>query len=168
MAMAASTYTILLMKPHSPEATAQDVWQTIVSQWFTPFDSYRWGFKAPKPTNNTPDSIVLQVIQVIEIPAVKFELIEHPVFIVVCKGPSSDSDTPDWDDIMQVEFIHRISENSNLNSSETERLFGAVAIGQKVKFIDLMGKHGLITDWLGFTRISWIWRRWIDVHRLRV
>ncbi|KAJ5177851.1 Cytochrome b5 [Penicillium coprophilum] len=126
-------YTMLSTKSHNPEAAAQDIWQTIVPQWFTPSEGYRWAMKAPNLTNNkTPDSTVIQVIQVIEIPAVSFECIEHPIFIVVCKHSCSDNDTPlDWDETMQVEFIHRISENSN---SGTERMFGAVAIGKKAKF----------------------------------
>lgn len=59
--------------------------------------------------------------------------------VVLCKRPSSDSDTLlDWDDTMQNHFLHHLSLNSN--SSGTERLFGAHAIGKKVRFYRFDGK----------------------------
>ncbi|KGO35837.1 Cytochrome b5 [Penicillium expansum] len=149
IAMAASTpslqknlvflYTMMLMKPNSLEAAVQDVWQTIIGSWFYPSDGYKWSIKAPiLANNNLPDGTVIQVIQVFQIPAATFEWIEHPIFIVLCKRPSSDTPSLDWDDTMQSEFLHRLSENSN--SGGTERLFGALAIGKKVKFYRFDGK----------------------------
>lgn len=129
------------MKPNSLEQAVQDVVrQTIVSQWFTPSDGYKWNIKGPIfDSNNTPDGTVIQVIQVVQIPAVTFEWTEHPIFLVLCKRPSSPGDTIlDWDGIMQDRFIHHLSENSN--SPETKRLFPPIAVGKKVKFDLFDGK----------------------------
>ncbi|KAJ5199951.1 Cytochrome b5 [Penicillium cf. griseofulvum] len=84
--------------------------------------------------NNIPDSTIIQIIQAIHIPEVSFEFIERPIFLVVCRHAG---DSPlDWDDTMQAQFIHRLTENSNSSG----RLFGAIAIGKKVIFYLFEGK----------------------------
>ncbi|KAJ5952159.1 Cytochrome b5 [Penicillium vulpinum] len=137
----AFAYTMHLMKPDSLEAAVQDVWQTIVSQWFTSSGGYVWAIKVPILAK-MPDDTVLRVTQGVQIPAGTFPLIEHPILLVVCKRASSDSSKAplDWDDAMQSHFLHHISETPN---SEMGRLFGAVAVGTRVRFYRFDGKAEL-------------------------
>lgn len=103
--------------------------------------------EAKQPRRSTPSRLAdncipmvqsFQVIQVVQIPAVTFEWIEHhPIFLVLCKHPSTDASL-DWDDTMPNHFLHHLSQSSN--SPGTERLFGALAIGKKVKFYRFDGK----------------------------
>lgn len=102
--------------------------------------------KPNNPGKSTPSRLAdncipmvqsFQVIQVVQIPAVTFEWIEHPIFLVLCKHPSTDASL-DWDDTMPNHFLHHLSQSSN--SPGTERLLGALAIGKKVKFYRFDGK----------------------------
>lgn len=128
--------TLQLVKPHSLEETVQVVWQEIVTEWFPGRHGYKWGFKGSMlANNNMPDVTVIQVRALVQNPQASQEWAEHQILLVECKHPSSN--TPlGWHNTITGQFEDDLSET--LNTSE--RLFGAVAIGKKVRFYQFNGR----------------------------
>ncbi|KAJ5799779.1 uncharacterized protein N7518_001847 [Penicillium psychrosexuale] len=82
-----------------------------------------------------PDAMIIQVKALISNPKSSEDIMERQILLVECKRPSRD--TPlGWDDTITGQFLDDLSQTLNFS----ERLFGAVAIGKKVKFYQFDGK----------------------------
>ncbi|KAH8425419.1 uncharacterized protein LDX57_003172 [Aspergillus melleus] len=106
--------TLQSVKPHSPEGAVQYVWQAIVTEWSPGRDGYKWVFKPATPgESNLPNVTVYQIKPLQNAK----EWDERQILRVECKPPSSE----EWHSTIATE----------LNG---KRLFGAVAVGKKVRF----------------------------------
>ena len=128
--------TLQLVQPHSLEDTVQSLWQEIVNEWFPGRHGYKWGYKAPTLANdNMPDITVIQVMIVTANPSLETGWEERQILLIECKRPSRD--TPlGWGDTINSQFKDDLAQT--LNASE--RLYGAVAIGKKVRFYRFDGR----------------------------
>lgn len=124
-----------MVKPGSLEETVQSLWQTIIVEWFPARDGYKYGFKAATLANrNQPDISVIQINALVPNPRNSNHFDERQILLVECKRPSLD--TPrSWNDTLAGQLHDDLAQN--INSSN--RLFGAVAIGKKVKFYQFDG-----------------------------
>ncbi|KAG2416353.1 hypothetical protein HFD88_007568 [Aspergillus terreus] len=130
-----SINTLELVEPNSLE-TVQLVWQEIVTEWFPGREGYRWSFRGPLPVNdNIPDVTVIQIQAITPDPLASREWDERQILLSNCKRPSKDTPTI-WDDTVNAQFHDDLAQT--LNASE--KLFGAVAIGKKVRFYRFDGK----------------------------
>lgn len=85
-----------------------------------------------------PDATVIQIEEHVSSGVDSEEFAERQILLVECKRPSQD--TPlGWNDTIQGQFQDDLQQT--LNGSE--RLFGAVAIGTKLKFYRFDGHAGL-------------------------
>ncbi|PYH94557.1 hypothetical protein BO71DRAFT_450028 [Aspergillus ellipticus CBS 707.79] len=127
---------IKAVKKHSLEETVQVVWQGILSKWFPFRQGYKWGIKGSTLSNNNmPDATVIQVCALRPNPSDSEDWAERQILLIECKRPSKD--TPlGWDDTITGQFTDDLS--ATLNASG--RLFGAVAIGTKVRFYQWDGQ----------------------------
>ncbi|PWY64614.1 hypothetical protein BO83DRAFT_381842 [Aspergillus eucalypticola CBS 122712] len=128
--------TLQLIKPHSLEETVQTFWQVIVGDWFRYDQGYKLGIKGPTLANrNMPDVTVIEVMALQANPRSTPDWAERQILMVECKRPSYD--TPNgWSDTIEGQFFDDLQQNLN----HSEKLFGAVAIGTKVKFFRFDGK----------------------------
>lgn len=134
--------TLQLVKQHSLEATVRSVWEEIVTEWFPGRHGYKWGFKAPTlANNNMPDVTVIEVRALTQDIVNTEEWSERQIMMIECKRPSSDTPTC-WEDTIKAQFREDLSQN--LNSSE--RIYGAVAIGKKVRFFKFDGSPSAIRE----------------------
>ncbi|KAI9045252.1 uncharacterized protein KD926_009666 [Aspergillus affinis] len=82
-----------------------------------------------------PDATVIQVRALVQNPRVSTEWAERQILQVKCKRPSRD--TPrGWDDTISAQLHDDLSQTLN----DSQRLFGAVAIGKKVRFYRFDGR----------------------------
>lgn len=127
--------TLQSVKPHSPAETVQAVWQIIVSEWFPGRQGYRPGFKSPTLVNNNNVSgfTRVQVKALAENPPEDWD--ERQILLVECNPPSSNT-ASSWHDTIIGQFREDLSQNL----SESGRLFGALAVGKKVRFYQFDGK----------------------------
>ncbi|GKZ81324.1 hypothetical protein AnigIFM56816_005839 [Aspergillus niger] len=128
--------TIQLIKPHSLEETVQTLWQGIVHAWFPYEQHYKFGFKGATLANrNMPDVTVIKVMALQPNPRSSPDWAERQIMMIECKRPSYD--TPNgWNDTIEGQFLDDLQQTLN----HSEKLFGAVAIGTKVKFFRFDGK----------------------------
>ncbi|KAL3456633.1 hypothetical protein BJX64DRAFT_270331 [Aspergillus heterothallicus] len=125
-----------LVKPNSLEETVQMVWQLIVTEWFPGRDGYKYSFKGPSLANgNMPDVTVIEVRAVVQNPRHTPHWAERQILLVECKRPSRD--TPlGWEDTLTAQLEEDMSQTLN----DSGRLFGAIAIGTKVRFYRYDGR----------------------------
>ncbi|KAL4909675.1 hypothetical protein BDW74DRAFT_42462 [Aspergillus multicolor] len=117
------------IRPTSNEEPVQNLWQIITTTYFPTIEHYRYGFKAPVLGNsNMPDIVIFQIIPDPN-PANVLSSPERQILLVECKGPKEDT-VAGWTNTINGQFDDDMSEN--LNASR--KIFGAVAIGKKVKF----------------------------------
>ena len=121
--------TLQLLKLHNPDETISQLWQPIVTEWFPLHDGYTYRFGVS----------YIRVIALAPGPSESNESgwLERGVFLVECRRPSSDSGTEsNWSDTVNNQFREDLSSTSN----DSKRVFGAVAIGKKVRFYRFDGK----------------------------
>ncbi|RDW67300.1 uncharacterized protein DSM5745_09166 [Aspergillus mulundensis] len=126
------------IKPNSIENSVQDLWQCIIGLYFPYDQSYRHSYKASiLANNNMPDVTVIQVLATH--PNADFRVAadwaERHILMIECKRPSMDTPTQ-WDNTIEGQFLDDLLENLNASC----KIFGAVAIGKKVKFFRFDGK----------------------------
>jgi hypothetical protein len=118
------------IKPDSHEEVVQMLWQLIVIEWFPSRQGYKYGFKAPLLTgNNAPDVIVIQIMERVPNPRASGDFTERQIMLVECKKPSADTPAG-WENTVNGQVFDDLSASGN----PSNRLFGAVAIGTKVRF----------------------------------
>ncbi|PLB53283.1 hypothetical protein P170DRAFT_434976 [Aspergillus steynii IBT 23096] len=125
-----------LVKSQSLEEAVQYVWQTIISTWFNSLDGYTVSYKASTlANNNEPDGIAIRVMELAPKIELSTDFAERQILLVQCNRPSSDTPAG-WDGIVENRFRDDLSQTLN----DSEKLYGAVAIGTKVRFYRFDGK----------------------------
>lgn len=122
-----------LIKNDSLEETVQFLWNTIVVEWFPSSQGFRLGFKTPSlANNNMPEVVVMEIRAVAHDYEIAGNYPESQILMIECKRPSADTPSQ-WNTALTGQFRDDLSQTLN----RSERLFGALAIGKKVKFFSI-------------------------------
>ncbi|PYI09437.1 hypothetical protein BO78DRAFT_394921 [Aspergillus sclerotiicarbonarius CBS 121057] len=120
------------VKPNSAEAPVSILWTNICIAFFPLTSGFKLSNKEPVLQDETqPDCVVFQVVMTnpaLAVPHDSLDLAERQIFIVECKRPSKDTPA-EWASA-RVQLAHYCEGNVN----GTTRIFGATAVGTKVKF----------------------------------
>jgi hypothetical protein len=119
-------YTLQSVKPHSLEDAVQSVWQGIVLEWFPGRHGYKWRFWYT--------ITVIRVRALTHSPEDSTHWDERQIFVIRCKRPSSDT-ASGWRDT-----TGQLQDDLSEISNHPDPLFGAVAIGKKVRFYRFEGQ----------------------------
>ncbi|KAL4966489.1 uncharacterized protein BDV14DRAFT_198944 [Aspergillus stella-maris] len=123
---------LALVTPTTHEEAVQKVWEVVTRSYFPDDESYRTRTKSASQSNNTtPDIKIFKVTA--RHPDSHWrkptEWEERQILMIECKRPSRDT-LLGWDDTIMGQFFDDLE--ATLNASG--RLFGAVAIGTKIRF----------------------------------
>lgn len=116
-------------KKATTEKPVQILWTTILGTLFPPSGPYKIAFKSPSlPGDERPEGVVIEV-QFLGAGSITDpdQLLENPIFIVVCKA--SDSGSHDGWQNAATQLTYYLENNTN----GATQLFGAIAIGTKVE-----------------------------------
>lgn len=125
------------IEPQSKEKVVQMLWQVIINEWFPPREGYKYPIKTPVLTNDRPDFVVLQIRAVILDPTRENQFIEHLILQIECKRPSFDTPS-DWENTTDHQFLEYLE----ASGGDSNKMYGAVAIGKKVQFHRYDGTQG--------------------------
>lgn len=124
------------VEPESHEEVVQMLWRMIVTEWFPGRQGYEYEIKAQVLANdNAPGVVIFQILALNPNPQDSEDVMERQILLIECKRPSFDT-LSGWYNTITGQFFDDLTESGNT----TNRLYGAVAIGKKVRFFRFDGR----------------------------
>ncbi|KAJ5611714.1 hypothetical protein N7528_008819 [Penicillium herquei] len=124
---------LIHIKPGSREGTVQDLWNIIVADRFPGREGYRYLWKRPNNSFNEPHIILIQLYDRPPTSQTSSDFNdsddsdERKIFLMKCKSAPLDTPPNDTEE-------ERIFDELLQALSDKGKVFGAVAIGKKVRF----------------------------------
>lgn len=121
------------IKPASAEDVVQTLWTNLLATFFPPTSPYKIAIKSAVLSDSTmPDGVIFEIRNTgTGNPRDSRALLEKQIFMVECKRPSKDTDSEWALNGAPAQLMHYMEQTTNVPSN---RMYGAVAIGTKVKF----------------------------------